>query len=548
MKGFVNIQNDIIEAKEMLRHVEDEYRKANISEKDYKAMKEKYSSGNAMGKKDAPKEEEIKEITPEVIEKLASQLNDQSSAQEAQHQTKEKKPGIFSKLFKKKPEAAPAAAEAAVAPTTETVEAPAMEQEEEAVRPMSETEKKVDGMEVEIEKLKTILDTVRETGHVTDETIQTMSESIGELRSLVFQTDASLKETMVKMEKIEDDISQVKPKEIDKKFREIDAEKDRNNIEMEKFRTKVEDSGEKLNRMYEMLKSIGGIENLVDINKKIQEKLKEVEEAVKYIGRIGAKTEKQFMDLSKGMDDLVLFKARQEDLDESLKDILKSIDALNVKFEGYVSKSDLDAFREEMFSVQKQLENVDKVLPMVNEKLPEDIINLRKEREDIQMLLESLQEQFQNKKISKAEYYSFKENNEKRVKEIEKELEREWKKYDKSKKPDKPVEQPVQPATPLPEAKAEPPPAMEDAKKMQEVKEKLDDVKQVFEKKDGGEEEEKQAVPEKPKEKVKAEKKAEEKAQKKIKGDEKPKHKAKKHKQADTGRMRILRNIKKMNS
>ena len=51
MKGFVTIRNDILESKEMLRHLDDEYRKANISEKDYKAMKEKYSNGNMSKKK-----------------------------------------------------------------------------------------------------------------------------------------------------------------------------------------------------------------------------------------------------------------------------------------------------------------------------------------------------------------------------------------------------------------------------------------------------------------------------------------------------------------
>lgn len=65
--------NGEIGIKFMLSQLEDEYRKANISEKDYKALKEKYSKrigGNDMAKKDkGKKEEEIEEITPEVIEK-----------------------------------------------------------------------------------------------------------------------------------------------------------------------------------------------------------------------------------------------------------------------------------------------------------------------------------------------------------------------------------------------------------------------------------------------------------------------------------------------
>jgi hypothetical protein len=554
MKGFVRIKNNLIEDKEMLSHLEDEYRRANISEKDYKALKEKYSNGNGkviMSKKDQPKEEEIKEITPEVIEKLASQLNDQSTAQEVQQkEKKEKGPGFFSRLFGKKKKDDKPKPEQVVQPQAPVAENPMVEHIEEypESRPPvpSETEKKVEGLEVEIEKLKTILETVRETGHITDETIQTISESIGELRSLVFQTDASLKETMVKMEKIEDDISQVKPKEIEKKFREIDGDTDRKNIEMEKFRTKIEDSNEKLNKMYEMLKSIGGIENLVNINKNIQEKLKDVEEAVKYIGRIGAKTEKQFMDLSRGMEDLILFKAKQEDLDNSIKDVLKSIDAVNIKFEGYVSKSDLNAFREDMFLVNKRLENLDKVLPMVDIKLPEDIVNLRKEREDIMMLLGSLQEQYEGKKISKSEYMNFKEGNEKRIKEIEKQLEKEWRKVQRGMRPE--TEKAPEPEAQAEErheekkdaAKAEEKPKDE---KTEEVKHKLEEVKEAFEKKEDDEEHEEEEEEEHEKEeKPKKEKK--EKAE--VKKVEKPKPKPKKASTESAKKMRLLKNIKKM--
>jgi chromosome segregation ATPase len=272
-------------------------------------------------------------------------MSQQSESTESEEkEKKDKKPGFFSKLFggkkkeekqenKERPKEEAKAEEASAASPEETTSEPqTYEEPEEETKPhISETTKKIENLEVEIEKLKTILETVRETGHVTEETIQAISENIGELRSLVFQTDASLKETMVKMEKIEDDVSEVQPKEITKKFRDIDAQHEKYNLEIEKMQTKLEDATEKLTKMYDMIKSIGGIENLVDINKKIQEKLKEVEEAVKYIGRIGAKSEKEFMDLSRGMDDMVMFKARQEDLDESLREIIKSIDALNAK-------------------------------------------------------------------------------------------------------------------------------------------------------------------------------------------------------------------------
>ena len=370
----------------------------------------------AKDKKSKEKEEEITEITPEVIERLAQQVKEQAEGQteKGKEDSKEKKSGgLLKSIFGKKEEAKPL-------PEAST----------ESVPESSGAEKnKTNGTDysVEIEKLKVMIDTVRESGKVTDETARSLSESIGELRSMVFQADAELKEVVLKMEKIEDEISEVKPQEIQKKFREYNENFEKNQLELEKLGKKAEDSGEKINKVFELLKSIGGIENLINVNQQVQKKLEDVNEAMKYIERIGTKTEKMFIDLNKGLQDLTLIKAKQDDFNESLKDMIKNIDSLNVKFEGYITKKDIDAFKEDNMLIKKQVDDIKKVLPIADLKLPENIINLRKEREDINLLLESLEEQCARGKISKDEFAKIKDANTKRLEEIRTSLESEWK-------------------------------------------------------------------------------------------------------------------------
>jgi len=370
----------------------------------------------AKDKKSKEKEEEITEITPEVIERLAQQVKEQAEGQteKGKEDSKEKKSGgLLKSIFGKKEEAKPL-------PEAST----------ESVPESSGAEKnKTNGTDysVEIEKLKVMIDTVRESGKVTDETARSLSESIGELRSMVFQADAELKEVVLKMEKIEDEISEVKPQEIQKKFREYNENFEKNQLELEKLGKKAEDSGEKINKVFELLKSIGGIENLINVNQQVQKKLEDVNEAMKYIERIGTKTEKMFIDLNKGLQDLTLIKAKQDDFNESLKDMIKNIDSLNVKFEGYITKKDIDAFKEDNMLIKKQIEDIKKVLPIADLKLPENIISLRKEREDINLLLESLEEQCARGKISKDEFAKIKDANTKRLEEIRTSLESEWK-------------------------------------------------------------------------------------------------------------------------
>ena len=330
---------------------------------------------------------EIEEVTPEVIERLAAQMAEDQGAEQIEE-----------------PEETSETADegGARGPTTNS-------------------------LNVEIEKLKVMLDTVRDSKRATDETIQNFSESMGEIRSLVMQTDANFKTSLSKMERMEDDVSAVRPKEITKKFNDVKENLEKKELELEKINQKLKGTTEKVNEVHEMLKSIGGVENLAGLNKDIQDKLRDITEAIKYIQRIGTRTEKIFIDLSKGMEDLILLKAKQEDYDESLKNVLSSIDSFNIKFKDYLTKDDLNVFREENMIIKKEMDKINKILPVAELKLPEEIIKLRKEREDIEMFLESLEAQFVSNSINKAEYEDVRRSNLKKLSEIEGKLEKEWK-------------------------------------------------------------------------------------------------------------------------
>ena len=511
------------DVKSLLLHLENEYRKANISEKHYKELKEKYQK--MLGESKVEKKKEVKKITqrekpkieetvekeeePEEVEGDLGRVEEKAEKEITQEKTVTEKKGFLKSLFGKKKEAEvqpeedspksedpPKSAkkekkeEEITEITPEVIERLAQQAKEEAEgkteesadsgekksggflksifgkkekqenkepqeqvqeqpqsqhQPVNETTEypqeryKPSGTDyvVEIEKLKVMIDTIRESGKLTDESVRNLSESIGEIRSMVFQTDAELKEDSVKMEKVEDDISEVKPEEIAKKLREIDETFGKQQLELEKLGRKAEDSGEKINRVFEILKSIGGIENLVNINTDIQKKLDDINEAMKYVERIGMKTEKMFIDLNKGLQDLVIIRSQQDDFNESLKDIIKNIDSVNVKFEGYITKKDLDSIKEDNMLIKKDVEDVKKVLPIVELKLPENIIDLRKEREDIKMLLDSLDEQRIAGKIARDEYENIKSANMKRLEEIGITLEKEWKNVEDLIKPAK---------------------------------------------------------------------------------------------------------------
>jgi len=387
------------------------------------------------------KEEEITEITPEVIERLAQQAKEQSEEKPEEEKSEKKKGGFFKSILGKKKEEPEEKKEAEPQQTGATQQAETKnEVQNTEVSEPRESKSATSNYDVEIEKLKVMLDSVKETSHVTDESIRNVSEGVGEIRSMVFQADAELKENAIKMEKIEDEISEIKPQEIAKKLREFGETFEKHQLQLEMLDKKSADASEKINKVLEMLKAIGGIENLINVNKEVQKKLEDINEAMKYIERIGTKTEKMFIDLNKGLQDLIFIKAKQDDFNESLKDIIKNIDGLNVKFESYITKKDLDSFKEDDALIKKQIEDIKKILPVADLKLPESLVNLRKEREDISLFLDSLEDQYANGKILKLEYENIKSANMRRLEEIRTKIEGEWKKVEEMLKAPEKVE------------------------------------------------------------------------------------------------------------
>ena len=84
------------------------------------------------------------------------------------------------------------------------------------------------------------------------------------------------------MEKIEDEIYDIRPKKFAKKLVEIDETFEKNDMRAEKIENKLNDIVERINKVYEMLKGIGGVENLIDLNKHVQERLDDIKEAQTY--------------------------------------------------------------------------------------------------------------------------------------------------------------------------------------------------------------------------------------------------------------------------
>jgi hypothetical protein len=427
--------------KSLMAHLEDEYRNSKISEKSYKELKDTYTKqleglekGETGGQEqdNQEKKEEIKEAGKgeEHKEKkgllggLFHRKHDEEAAKPEKEGSKEEKKEETDEEGEVKMYG------------TGTLEdpyrtTPEIQQPQEEVEVKEEKTQAVQGdmntaIQIELEKTKAIIDNLREMKQATDETIRQMSESIGEIRSMVFQSDGNLKEMEMKVEKIEDDMSDVKPSEISKKFKEINAVMETAQINIEKLDKKLEDITTKVNETYDMLKGIGGLENIIDVNKNIQKKVEEMNELSKYVERLSLKIEKVFVDINKNLDDFVSYKIKQDGMFDSLNELVKNFDGVNIKFEGYATKKDFQTLEEDLIVIKKQIEDISKALPMIKINLPEPILEIRKGMDDIHLLLNSVEEQYRNGKIRLTDYNKIRDINKKKLEEMQNEIKDEW--------------------------------------------------------------------------------------------------------------------------
>lgn len=390
----------------LLSQIEEEYRKANITEETYKEMKEKYQKRL----KEINKKLGIKESKGGLLSKIISKKEEKK---ESPYEVKTEGPVYFDPLN----------------PPKEILEEVKPEEEKKELK--IEGEKVGTEIIMEIEKFRATLDAFKEEKKVMTEQIRTINESIGELRSLIFQTDASLRELELKFGKIADQVEEIDPNKIIKRFMEIEKNIEKTNVSFEKVEKRIDELSDRVNKVFELLRTAGSLENIIEISKKIDERAKEIKDAISYIERVASKVEKTFIEMSKSLQEFSLYKSRQEELEASLKDIFKSLDAINAKMENVATTRDLEAVKTSIATLDTQIKEFEKSLPMIDAKVPETIKILRNERDDLIILLESLEEQLKQGKISLGDYEKSRSNTEKRIKEIEEKLIEEWKKVEK---------------------------------------------------------------------------------------------------------------------
>ncbi|NOQ37848.1 hypothetical protein GQ472_03075 [archaeon] len=279
---------------------------------------------------------------------------------------------------------------------------------------------------VDIERIKATIDALKEARTSNDERMQTISEGLTELRTTVMQREAGIKEQELKFTSVKELVEDIEPEKINKQFMKRDQFASEMEVRIEKLEVKMEDVIRTTGSINALLKSIGGLENVANIDHEVAKKMEHMTKTEKSMDNLSSKLEKMFLAMNKNLEDFEVYEARQDNMNEVLNDMVKNVDKLGIKFDNYIDKKDMVKIESTIETLAEKLELMMKILkkavPFAEAEIPKELQVLEDKKEDIGSLLSALESEHHKKQISDKEYATIKKKNEESLKKINEDI------------------------------------------------------------------------------------------------------------------------------
>jgi chromosome segregation ATPase len=262
--------------------------------------------------------------------------------------------------------------------------------------------------EAEIDKMKAQVEAVKEGKRIDEEKIQHVAEGVAEIRTMVYGREASVKEQEIKFEKVMDVMGRIEPDKILMDMGRRDKEIGNLGLRLSKLEETTKEFGEMLKRIETLLRNIGSLEHVLSISNDASEKLMEMGDIQRVNTKMRDKIQGIYAELSKRMEEFMLYRAKQERVEDLLNEVMKNLNDLSTKSAYFITKDDLESFRSAIQTTMAA-QPVSTV----------ESYSLDSQKEEIEMLLKTLEDEYKNKSISKEEYEKMRNANLAKIREIE---------------------------------------------------------------------------------------------------------------------------------
>jgi len=283
---------------------------------------------------------------------------------------------------------------------------------------------------VSIEKLQTEVNTIKDFKQQNDEVVRELTEKIGEIRSLFFQRESLIKETETKVKMLEDTVSDISPSKYMKELEKRKEETLESQARIEKLELIEKNLTTNLNNLKQTMQNIKSVENLEKLLDEIQENVSKNREIKADIERSAGKSERFYFEMENRIKEFVDIKEKTDKLDELAKELTKSIDNINIRLAGFVSRTDIEDLKKSFNSIissnkefiESKVKEFESFLSIPSEEITNRVNQLKKRRSEVSSLLLNIEDQYKKVFISEKTYNEVKQQNENILKQIEEEL------------------------------------------------------------------------------------------------------------------------------
>ena len=288
---------------------------------------------------------------------------------------------------------------------------------------------------LEIEKMKVKLETVENTRTVIEERIEHIMESIGELRTMLFEKESSGKEQEAKLDKFVEMVSDLEPqrfaKELDKRDRQLGEQA----MKLEKLETISGDMSQTVSKLRAMLEAIGSLKNIATVSKDIADRSAKIDNTVSKVERLADETGRVYIELSRKLNEFTLYRGKQDIMAESLKELVGMTESMSGKIDNYVTRDDFSEIKRGLEDAKISVSELQTKLELAAEgdDLPDHIKDLQEEKEGLEQILESNEEEFIEGRIKEPEYKKMKETHVRKLQAVRQKLREEFSKMRKEK-------------------------------------------------------------------------------------------------------------------
>lgn len=224
---------------------------------------------------------------------------------------------------------------------------------------------------IEFEKINAQVEALGEMRGMFNERMSTISEQIGELRTMIVDQEQEFSELEAKSAKATEIVTQIEPEKFLENINKLD-------MRIEALKGKLE-SNESVNSMImkelkeqrSRMALFKGIEDTIKLNQEVREELTTIKKIESTVEAHSNKVESIFLQVQKRFNEFDKFKGMAEDLDAGFKEQTNEFNSIKSKFAEVVKSEDLANLKTELTGVMdnfaKRLVDIEKIAANMNE-------------------------------------------------------------------------------------------------------------------------------------------------------------------------------------